>query len=227
MDVEECIRTRRSIRRYKDNPVDWEKIVRILEGGKFAPSSGNVQNWKFIVVRKDEVRRNLIHAAFDQDWMEDAPVFIVVASEPQKGERLYGARGERLYSVQNCAAATQNMILVANNLGLGSCWVGAFDEEKVREALNMPESAFPQAIITVGYTDEKPQMPSRVELEHTVYLDRWFGKGQGFRAKGYKSVALKETIDNTRDAMKKKYVKEKVEKVKEGIRNLGKRMKKK
>lgn len=203
MDVEECIKTRRSVRKYKDKPVDWDSIVRILDAGKFAPSAGNIQNWKFIVARKDDVRKKLAEAAFDQDWMEEAPVHIVVVGEPEKAERFYGSRGERLYTIQSCAAAVENMLLMANELGLGSCWVGAFDESKVKRALNMPEGVIPQAIITIGYGNEKPEMPGRVELEHTIYFDRWFQKGQGYRAKGYRSVAIKEGIENTKKALKR------------------------
>lgn len=203
MDIEECIRTRRSIRKYKDQPVDWDLITRILDAGKFAPSAGNIQNWKFIVVRKEEVRKKLAKASFDQDWMEQAPVHIVVVAEPDKAERFYGARGERLYTIQNCAAVVQNMLLVANELGLGSCWVGAFDETKVKRILNMPENPVPQAIITIGHKDEEPDMPPRVEIEHTAYMDKWWGKGQGPIAKGYKSVVIKEAIDETKDALKR------------------------
>lgn len=203
MDIDECIKSRRSVRKYRDKPIDWEKITIILDAGKFAPSAGNIQNWKFIVVRSDEIRKKLAKASFDQEWMQGAPVHIVIAAEPEKAGRFYGARGERLYTIQNCAAAVENMLLTATSLGLGSCWVGAFDESKVKRALNMVEDAVPQAIITIGYPDEKPEMPPRVELEHTVYLDKWWNKGQGYRAKGYKSVAIKESIENTKKALQR------------------------
>lgn len=201
MNVEECIKTRRSIRKYQDKQVDWEKISQILDAGKFAPSAGNIQNWKFIVVRKEDVIRKLAQASFDQDWMQDSPVHIVIAAEPKKAERFYGSRGERLYTIQSCSAAIQNMLLTAKDIGLGSCWVGAFDEEKVKRALNMPEDVVPQAIITIGYPDENPDLPSRIELEHQVYLDKWGSKGQGYKSKGYKSVAIKEGIENTKKAL--------------------------
>ncbi len=203
MDTEECVKTRRSIRKYKDKPVDWDTITHILGAGKFAPSAGNIQNWKFVVVRKEEVIKKLAEASFDQDWMEDAPVHIVVVGEPEKVARFYGARGERLYTIQSCAAAVENMLLVANELGLGSCWVGAFDESKVKRALNMPEGVIPQAIITIGYADEKPELPARIELEHQVYLDKWFAKGQGLRAKGYRSVAIEDAIKGAKKALKR------------------------
>lgn len=203
METQECIRTRRSIRKYKDKDVEWDKVVQILDGGKFAPSAGNLQNWKFVAVRDDNTRKKLAQAAFDQQWMEDAPVHIVVAGEPEKADRFYGARGERLYTIQSCAVAIENMMLVANDVGLGSCWIGAFDEYKVKRALGIPEDASVQAIITIGYADEEPEMPARTALEHIVYMDKWFNKGAGNRSRGYKSVAIKETIDNTKKALKK------------------------
>lgn len=203
MNIGECIKARRSIRKYQDKPVDWDKITEILNAGKFAPSAGNIQNWKFIVVRKDDVREKLTKASFDQEWMQQAPIHIVIAAEPEKAERFYGTRGERLYTIQSCAAVVQNMLLMATELGLGSCWVGAFDERKVKRALNIPETAIPQAIITIGYADEKPELPPRVELEHQVYLDKWWAKGQGLKAKGYTSLALKDSIDETKKALKR------------------------
>lgn len=203
MKVEECIITRRSIRKYKDKAVDWEKVVQIVNAGKLAPSAGNLQNWKFVVVRNKLVREKLSEASFDQDWMVDAGVHIVVVAEPSKAGRFYGARGERLYTIQNCAAAVQNMLLMAHDIGLGSCWVGAFDEAKVKKVLGMTEDVSPQAIVVIGYTDEKLDMPPRRELEHTIYLDKWKGQGKGFKAKGYTGVVVKETMDNTKKALKK------------------------
>jgi nitroreductase len=135
--------------------------------------------------------------------MGEAPIYIVIVGEPEKASKFYGVRGESLYTIQSCAAAVENMMLAACDAGLGSCWVGAFDEDKVKSILNMPEDVTVQAILTIGYADEKPEMPPRRELEHTVYLDRWGGKGQGYSARGYASVALKEAIDDAKGALKR------------------------
>jgi len=211
MNIQECIRTRRSIRKYRGGTVDWDKISEILDAGRFAPSAGNIQNWKFVVVRNDKGREKLAEAAFDQEWMIDAPVHIVVVGEPSKAESFYGARGERLYTIQSCAAAVENMLLVANELGLGSCWVGAFDEHKVMRAIKLEEGVgVPQAIVTIGYSDEKPDMPTRTALEHITYLDKWLNKGHGHKARGYTSVTIKENVD----------------KIKKGVKKIGKKLKK-
>ena len=159
MEVFECINTRRSIRNYLDIPVEWDKVGTILEAGRLAPNSGNIQDYNFIVVQDEEKRKTIAEASLRQHWMSKAPVYIVVCADLKKSERFYGVRGNRLYSIQNCAAAIENMLLTANSLGLGACWVGAFDENVVSRVLGIPDYARPQAIITIGYSDEKPKTP--------------------------------------------------------------------
>lgn len=202
MDTLECIRTRRSIRKYKDVPVEWDNVVTILEAGRMAPSSGNVQNWKFIVVKEEAARKKIAKACFDQDWMKDAPVHIVVVAEPEQAERLYGIRGERFYTLQNCAAAIENMLLAANSLGLGSCWVGAFDDIMMRTAVALPENFMPHAIITIGYADEKPLLPQKKRIEWIVRLEAWGGRRK-VPMRGYLSTVWPKIIEGAKENIKK------------------------
>ena len=176
MDIFDCIRTRRSIRKYKDKQVPWDNIVEILQAGKFAPFAGNVFNCKFVVIKNEDKRKAIAEACAQQYWMQDAPIQIVVVGEPEKSERYYGARGGRLYTVQGCAAAIQNMLLTAHSLGLGSCWVGAFDEEEIRRLCNLPEHVNVQGIVTIGYADEAPEMPPKYRIEHTMFFEKWWGR---------------------------------------------------
>lgn len=176
MEVLQCITTRRSIRKYLQTPVPWDHVSNILEAGRYAPSSGNLQNWKFIVVTDETRRKGLAEAALKQFWMEQAPVHIVIVAEPGKAKTYYGDRGEKLYTIQNCAAVVENMLLESHNLGLGACWVGAFDEGMVRRTLGIPPEAMPHAIITVGFPDEIVPVPTRFPLEAVVYLNRWRSK---------------------------------------------------
>lgn len=172
-DILEIIKGRRTIRNFLPKFVEWEKISRILEAGREAPSSGNLQNWKFIVVIDLDLKRKLAEAALQQYEIVKAMVLIVVCGEPKKAERYYGSRGEDLYTTQNCAAAIQNMLLEAYSLGLGTRWIGAFDEEKVKQLLKIPEEIKPQAIIAVGYPKEIPERPPRFPLESLVYFNEW------------------------------------------------------
>lgn len=204
MDVFECIRARRSIRKYKDKPVEWDKIVNILEAGKFAPSAGNLQDVQFLVVKDDEKRKQIAEASLQQRWMEKAPVHIVICSEPEKYKRFYGVRGERLYNIQGCAAAVENMLLAAHSLGLGACWVGAFDDDALRRIPNVPEHVMIHAVITIGYADEIPEMPQKNRIENVVYLENW-----GQRKKiplssfGWWSVRTEKAVKDTKKEIKK------------------------
>ena len=133
-----------------------------------------------------------------------AGVLIVICAEPEKAERYYGVRGERLYTVQNCAAAIQNMLLEAHSLGLGASWIGAFEEEKVKEICNIPEEIRPQAIVALGYPRDVPNKPPKYPLEAVVYFHKWRGKMRD-PAKymhdyatilARKADAVKEKVDN-------------------------------
>ncbi len=204
MEVFDCVRSRRSIRKYKDKEVEWDKVVTILEAGRLAPNAGNLQNLKFVVIRDEEKRKKISEAALDQKWMIKAPVHIVVCSEPEKTKRFYGIRGERLYTIQDGAAAIENMLLTAHSLGLGACWIGAYEEDIVRRILTLPEQAITHAIITIGYADEKPVMPPHNRLEHFVYLENWGQrKNIPLSSAGWWSVRVKKAVEDTKKNMSK------------------------
>lgn len=173
MDLMDAIAKRRSVRKYLEKPVSWDDVGTILDAGRLAPSAGNLQNWKFIVITDEAKRKAVSEACLQQHWMATAPVHIVICAEPRKAIQFYGIRGDRLYSVQNCAAATQNMLLAATSCGLGSCWVGAFDEGMLKSAASMIEEARPQAVITVGYPAETPKEPMHYTIENVTFLQRW------------------------------------------------------
>lgn len=214
MDVFDCIRTRRSIRKYKDKQVPWDNIVEILQAAKYAPFAGNIFNIKLIVVKSEEKRKEIAEACVQQYWMQDAPIHIVVVSEPEKAERYYGIRGARLYSIQGAAAAIENMLLTAHSLELGACWVGAFDEEEIRRICNLPEHVNVQAIITIGYADEKPEMPPKYRIEHVMFFEKWWGRVEGPKTGlGMWSPYIKSVVDRTNKGIKK-HSKKLVDKVK-------------
>jgi nitroreductase len=218
MEVFDCIRTRRSIRKYKDKPVPWEMVVEIMQAGKYAPFAGNVFNAKFIVIKNDEKRTAIAEACVQQYWMQDAPIHIVVCGEPEKADRFYGTRGVRLYTIQGCAAAVENMLLTAHSLGLGSCWVGAFDEEEIRRLCNLPETVNVQAIVTIGYADEVPTPPPKYRIEHAMFFEKWWGRIEGPKTGiNFYSPYVQSVIERTGKHIKK-HGKKLAEKVKEKFR---------
>ncbi len=182
MDTLKCIESRRSIRKYLDRPVEFEKVGNILNAGRLAPSAGNVQDWKFILVIEHDLRKQIAEACMQQYWMETAPVHIVVCGQPVKTERMYGKRGEELYSIQNAAAAAENMLLAATDQGLGSCWISAFQESMLRRALAIDDDARPMGLITLGYADEMPSTPLKQTLETVTFIERWESRIKDFAA---------------------------------------------
>ncbi|MFO8016537.1 MAG: nitroreductase family protein [Candidatus Woesearchaeota archaeon] len=176
MSLLEVIKERRSIRKYKDVAVEWDKMVQVLEAGRWAPSAGNLQEWKFVVVTEKSVKKKVADACLKQDWIETAPILIVICSNPEKPEQFYGKRGKEMYTFQNCAACAENMILTATEQGLGTCWVGAFDDEMLSDAVGMPGRAKPMMVLTFGYADEKVPAPPRTVLESIVFLQSYGNK---------------------------------------------------
>lgn len=177
-DILDLIKSRRTITHFSAKYVSWENVVRVIEAGSYAPSSGNLQNWKFLTIQDPGKKKMIAKAAYDQYEITAASCLIVVCSETDKVVRYYGVRGERLFSVQNCAAAIQNMLLEAHSLGLGTRWIGAFDEDMVKDLLGIPPEVRPQAIIALGYVDEQPVAPPKYPLEHLIFLEKWGGSAR-------------------------------------------------
>jgi len=155
MDVIEAIKKRRSIRKFRGEEIPEEVLKTILECARIAPSAGNRQPWVFIVVKDPEIKKRLVEASGNQTFLAQAPVVIVVCGDPEISGARYEDRGRSLYVVQDTAAATMNIILVATSFGLGTCWVGAFRESLVRQTLNLPSNLRPYALIPIGYPDQE------------------------------------------------------------------------
>lgn len=167
------IKNRRSIRKYTAEDVPDDIVYKIIEAGSYAPSEGNQQPWEFIVVRDLTTKQHLVSAAYNQNWMLQAPVFIVACINMRLARAMYGTRGEKLYGIQAVAAAIENILLAAESFGLGTCWVGAFSEPGVAIPLECPEYIRPCAIITLGWSAERPKSPPREDLEEFVHLEKF------------------------------------------------------
>ncbi len=173
MNTQEAINARRSVRKYLDRPVEFEKITTILDAAIKAPSAGNLQGWRFLLVTDRNLIKEVSDCSIEQYWIQSAPILIIVCALPEKHEMYYGLRGKRLYNIQDCAAAIENILISATDQGLGSCWIGAFEEEKIRMLFNIPNSVRPQAIITLGYSDEIVKERQLMPIESNVYFNRY------------------------------------------------------
>jgi nitroreductase len=168
MEFSEVIAKRRSVRHF--NPkldVSEEDVRYILEAAVVAPTAGNIQPWRFTVVRSIEARERLAEA-LRQRWATTAPVVIVISVDPRPCSARYGDRGERLYAIQDTSAAAQNILMAAVDRGLGSCWIGAFDSAAVRDAIGVQAPIEPVAILPVGYSAESAGRPARRPLSEVA-----------------------------------------------------------
>jgi nitroreductase len=167
MEFMDVITKRRSIRRYKSDPVSKEDIEYILEAARLAPSWANSQCFKFILVTDPEIKAKLAKAG--NSWIEQAPVIITVCADPSKP----GTKGDQPYYMLDVGIAMEHLILAATDKGLGTCWIGAFDEEKAREALGVPKKIRVVASTPLGYPDEEPKPKPRRALEQIMCSNQY------------------------------------------------------
>ncbi len=172
MDLLEAIKTRRSVRRFISTPIKSETIEAILEAGTKAPSAGNCQPWEFVIIRSAANKQALAAAAFGQDFVAEAPIVIVVCANTTRSMARYGHRGQELYCIQDTAAAIENILLAAHSLGLGACWVGAFDENMVAKQVRTPSDVRPVAIIPIGKAAATATSSvNRIQVEEVIHYD--------------------------------------------------------
>ena len=169
MDVIEVIKTRRSVRSYADKPVARDKIERLLEAARLAPSASNRQEWRFVVVTDSARRAALAKAANNQKFVAEAPVVIAACAETD-GHVM--RCGQPCYPI-DVAIAIEHIALQAVAEGLGTCWIGAFYEDPVKEILGIPEGVRVVELLTVGYPVGSPSPLSRLPLEKIAHWETW------------------------------------------------------
>lgn len=168
MDFFKVLGERHSTRSYKTDDVEEDKIQRILESVNDAPSAGNQQAYEIVLVQDSKTKAELSKAAYGQAFIEDAPLNLVFFANPERAGTRYGQRGRRLYCIQDATIAAAFAELSATALGLASCWVGAFDDNAVSQAVNAPLNLIPVGILPIGYADEKSHETSRRALDDLV-----------------------------------------------------------
>ena len=169
MDFFKTVEDRRSMRKYTETPVEEEKLQKILEMANRAPSAGNLQGYEIYVVRKLEQRQALVKAAWDQEFLAEAPVVLVFCANPPRSAVKYGERGTTLYSIQDATIACSYSQLAAKAQGLDTVWVGAFDEAAVSEIVNVSPDLRPVAMLPIGYAGRVPSVRPRREISDLVH----------------------------------------------------------
>lgn len=167
MELSQVINSRRSVRQYKSQPVEDEKIREIIEAGRRAPTARNSQNWYCILLRNPQIISRLNEAFAKQQWITRAPAIMVVCGTNNR-TMMCGQAANPI----DCSIALTLMMLKATELGLGTCWLGMFDAGKIRELLDIPAADMIVAVTPLGYADEEPQERPRKDLAEFVrYID--------------------------------------------------------
>ena len=150
MEFSEVLKKRRSIRKFTDDGVSKEQIIKLLEAAVLAPNACNMQSWHFYVVTDNAVKAKLADESAIAAWATTAPVMFVVCTDAKEIVARFGERAENLFTVQDTAAAIENILLCAADMGLGGCFMGAFNEAKVREIVGIKADHRPVAVVPVG-----------------------------------------------------------------------------
>ncbi len=164
MNVLKAVKSRRSVRKYKPESIPADKLEMIFETARLAPSAGNNQPWRFVVVRKRSRKKAVAKAANDQEFIGDAAVIMVAVCDPRASPR---------WCEKDTMIALEHMVLTATSMGYGSCWIGAFDEHTIKHLLNIPARMKVVAILPIGVPDEKPRARSRKDISEIFFKEQW------------------------------------------------------
>lgn len=172
MHFTDVIATRRSVRAYARRPVEPVQLRAVLDAAVEAPSAGNLQAYRVVIVEAARTRRELADAAQGQGFLADAPVLLVFCADALRNRARYGERGVSLFAVQDATIAAAYVQLAATDRGLSSCWVGAFDEQRVSSLLALPAGELrPVAVLAIGHAVEQPARPPRRSVDEMVRWD--------------------------------------------------------
>lgn len=171
MNIYDAIVERKKTIKFKKGSVDDKLIGVILYMATHAHSAGEIQEWNFIVVKNEEKKKKIYQAALEHPSLKDSPVIIVVCADLEKASLRFGEKG-KFYAIQDTAAAAMLMLITANALGLGSAWISSFDEERVKDILNIPPNLKPVALIAIGYA-ESEEKRERIPFDNLTWCEEY------------------------------------------------------
>ncbi len=169
MNVSEAIRKRYSVRSYQDRPVEEEKLERVMEAARLAPSANNKQEWRYVVIQDPETRKKLSQIARGQRFVAEAPVVIAACAVTDNHVMTCG---QLCYPI-DVAISIDHLTLQAVEEGLGTCWIGAFFEDQAKELLGIPETVRIVDLVTLGYPADEWRPKNRLTLDQIVMREKW------------------------------------------------------
>lgn len=175
MNLIDGLLSRRSVRKYTDQPVSREIISKLITAAQYAPSAHNTRPWHFLVIEDQEVLKQMRHIQRSASFAENAPLAIIVCGDTEQA--FHREKEGWTYVDIDCSAATQNILLAAHAQGLGACWCGATPMTKpiegLKELFNLPENIKPFSIVVIGYPDEAPKQPEGREDSSRIHWGKW------------------------------------------------------
>jgi nitroreductase len=171
MDVWEAIKGRRSVRSYEDRPVEKEVLMKLFEAGIWAPTAGNLQTWRFVIVTTKEMMRKI--KMVSPGLLGDPPAVIAICQDMEEVRRRASKLGVELVQMDTAMCA-QNIMLTAYALNLGTCAVGSFHQKAVHRLLHLPEKIVPQLLVSIGYPKKIPPPPPR-KTEGIYFFEEYHG----------------------------------------------------
>src|SRR5919197_4457106 len=171
----DVVKRRKMVREYDlhRQQIPDQIITKLIKNAHKAPSAGHTQVQEFIIVKDASTKKKLRKAAVNQEYVENAPVLIVVCSNTSRSVGRYGSRAREFYSIIDGAFASMLILLSAVNEGIGACFVGAFQDNKVSEILELPKDVRPIGIICIGYPAEKPEKLERIDIDALVHYEKY------------------------------------------------------
>ena len=171
MEFYEVIKTRKSVRKYRPDPIPEDVLNRILEAGRAAPSAKNIQPWKFIVIKDPENKKKVAEVCRGQHWIANADVIVCGCALEKIA---WGRMGGYMSSFAvDLAIAMDHIILAAANEGLGTCWIAAFDPGAAQKILDLPAGVEPVAFTPLGYPADLPKPKNRKAIEDLIRWEKW------------------------------------------------------
>ncbi len=171
MEFDKVIESRKSVRSFRSKKARWEDVIEAVDVARKSPFAGNQNHMKFIIIEKQETIDRIAELS-NQLWINESGILVVVCSDDTHLENMYGERG-RVYSRQQSGAAIENFLLKIADMGLSACWVGAYQDELIKQLLKIPEHMQIEAIIPVGYEKKKEERKEKKSLESVMFWEYW------------------------------------------------------
>jgi len=175
MELNKAIQSRRSIRKFKDKTPDWRKIIEAIDATRYAPTAGNNFSLDFVMINDSEKIEKIAEYS-SQDFIAQAKYVVVFVTSPDRTINLFGEEKGSTFCKQQAGAAIQNFLLKLTEYQLSTCWVGYFNEQKIKKLLKIPEYCIIEALFPIGFANEKPKHKREKDLNNFLYFNEWDNK---------------------------------------------------